>query len=96
MPGIPEAPRSRPYQNCTTAEQYHWPPMLTHMPSVYCEAAVAKRGVDPAVGSDPLRSKSTQNESGKNVTLVILAVSAQLAKSCGELTIFACDRLNGW
>ncbi len=59
-----------------------------HIPSVYSRLP-SPNGTSGQRPGPVRRSKSTQNESGKNWTLVIFAVSAQLAKSCGELTIVA-------
>src|SRR4051812_43568739 len=91
--GRPDASRSRPYQNCTVAEQFHSPLMFTHMPSVYSSEPSPNPTSGHRFGPSRL-SKSTRIALSVNSTLVIADVSAQLLKSAGLSQMFAFCRLN--
>src|SRR5262249_25650969 len=92
--GRPPADSSRPYQNCTTAEQYQWLLMFRHIPSVYSIEPVPNVSSGQRFGPSR-RSKSTCMPSLARYTLVIFAVSGQKPRAAGDPRIVACFMSNG-
>src|SRR5258708_12960718 len=87
-----EAPRSRPYQYCRTAEQYQWPLMFRHIPRVYSRLSPGAPNGMSGQRPGPVRfEKSTERVPGPKVTDVIVAVRARRARLDGESSIVACD-----
>src|SRR5690349_23576182 len=79
-----------------TAEQYHCPLRLRHMPSVYSSDPPSPNGTS---GQRPAPSRllnCTLTPSGASVRLVIVVVIGQFCRPTGELSTIAFVSVSFW